>query len=183
MFACHFTANCLDCICQLNEQNVLWLLSKQFSFVATKQAKSSVWVKCTSRSTAKDSFKPYYISVQQVHFSVNDAFLNIYLIDSLQGKTWTVVSDDEGGYNVTLPLGFGMYGQHLMALWDLLTFAITKAEVKTRDLNGKRSGEQLILTRGIFFISRKIRLSRAFHKEANICSIFPGLLLLLRNSG
>ena len=47
-----------------------------------------------------------------MHFSVNDAFLNIYLIDSLQGKTWTVVSDDEGGYNVTLPLGFGMYGQH-----------------------------------------------------------------------
>ena len=47
---------------------------------------------------------------QQEYFSVNDAFLNIYLIDSLQGKTWTVVSDDEGGYNVTLPLGFGMYG-------------------------------------------------------------------------
>ena len=111
----------------------------------------------------KRFFQTLLYFLQQVHISVNDAFLNIYLIDSLQGKTWTVVSDDEGGYNVTLPLGFGMYGQHLMAFLDLLAFAITKAEVKTRDLNGKRSGEQQIFTRGIFFIAEKIRLSRAFH--------------------
>ena len=25
----------------------------------------------------------------------------------LPGKTWTVIEDDDGGYNVTLPLGFG----------------------------------------------------------------------------
>ena len=25
----------------------------------------------------------------------------------LPGKTWVVLADEEGGYNVTLPLGFG----------------------------------------------------------------------------
>ena len=27
--------------------------------------------------------------------------------EPLPGKTWVVVADEDGGYNVTLPLGFG----------------------------------------------------------------------------
>ena len=27
--------------------------------------------------------------------------------EPLPGKTWVVLADEEGGYNVTLPLGFG----------------------------------------------------------------------------
>ena len=34
--------------------------------------------------------------------------MNIHnVVSELPGKTWTVLSDEEGGYNVTLPLGFG----------------------------------------------------------------------------
>ena len=29
--------------------------------------------------------------------------------EPLPGKTWVVLADEEGGYNVTLPLGFGKY--------------------------------------------------------------------------
>ena len=44
--------------------------------------------------------------------------------EPLPGKTWVVLADEEGGYNVTLPLGFGKIRNSIKEISHIYTWIL-----------------------------------------------------------